>query len=177
MVVPISIGAIVVFSGCKRNTDTIDYPSDQENLPGITAYNSEVFYTENGKVKIKVIAPLTVYYQFAKEPYTEFPQGITVYTYDDSLKLKSTLTAKYAIYYEKKQLWKAQNNIVAQNIKGEVLNTEELYWDQKKHLIYTDVNVKIKSTMGVIYGKGMVSDESFYSWEVKKPYDGEITLE
>ena len=173
----IAIVGTTFFFGCKTDTEAIQYSSDKKSIPGVTAYNSELEYTENGVVKIMVKAPITIYYQFSEEPYTEFPEGITVYTYDDTLGVESNLTAKYAIYYDKKMLWHAKNNVVARNRKGEVLNTEELYWDQGKHLIYTDVNVKINSVNGNIYGKGLVSDEKFDSWEVTEPYDGTIQLE
>lgn len=173
----IALAATTLFFGCKADTEAIQYYSDKKSIPGVTAYNSELEYTENGAVKIMVKAPITIYYQFSDEPYTEFPEGITVFTYDDTLAVESNLTAKYAIYYDKKMLWHAKNNVVARNRKGEVLNTEELYWDQGKHLIYTDVNVKINSVNGTVYGKGLVSDEKFDSWEVKEPYDGTILLE
>ncbi len=164
-------------NGCKSDTEAIQYFSDKKTIPGVTAYNSEVVYTEEGRVVLKVIAPETVYYQFADEPYTEFPNGITVFTYDENLNLESSLTAKYAIYYEKKMLWQAKTNVVAKNRKGEVLYTEELYWDQMKHIIYTNVNVKINSVSGIIYGKGMVADESFVNWEIKEPYNGEFEVD
>lgn len=165
------------FVSCNGDPEAIVYLSDIKTTPGVTAYNSEVVYTEGGKVVLKVIAPETVYYQFADEPYTEFPKGITVYTYDNELKQESSLTANYAIYYEKKLLWQAKNNVVAKNRKGEQLYTEELYWDQNKRIIYTNVNVKINSVSGIIYGKGMIADENFDNWEVKEPYDGEFEVD
>lgn len=176
LIVPALAGAILLFS-CKADTEAAQYFSDKKSIAGITAYNSEVVYTENGKAKIIVFAPITIHYQFAEEPYTDFPEGITVSTYDDTLGIESTLTAKLAVYYDKKSLWHAKNNVVAKNRKGEVLYTEELFWDQKKGIIYTNVNVKVNSINGVVYGKGLITDESFYSWEIKEPYDGEITVD
>lgn len=175
-VVPVCAGATLFFA-CNSNTEAIQYFADKKNIPGLTAYNSEVIYTEEGKAKIKVFAPVTIHYQFSEEPYTDFPEGITVSTFDDTLGIESTLTSKQAVYYDQKSLWHAKNNIVAKNRKGQVLYTEELFWDQKKRLIYTDVNVKINTKEGVIYGKGLVSDESFENWEVKEPYDGEMSFD
>jgi lipopolysaccharide export system protein LptC len=129
--VPATAGAILLFA-CKPDTEAIQYFSDKKNIPGITAYNSEVLYTEDGKAKIKVFAPVTIHYQFSDEPYTDFPEGITVYTYDDTLGVESTLSAKQAIFFDKKNLWQAKNNVVAKNRKGEVLNTEELSGIKKK---------------------------------------------
>jgi len=142
---------------------------DKENKASITAKNSEILYTEKGRVRLKVIAPVTKYYQNSEQPYTEFPEGITVYTYSDSMTLESELTSKYANYYDKKGLWSASNNVIAKNIRGETLNTEHLFWDQTKKIIYTDDMVRINTADGIQYGQGLTSDETFNNWEIKKP--------
>lgn len=142
---------------------------NRENVPTVTAINSEIIYTENGIKKLLVYAPLTKTYPNSEEPYTEFPEGITVFTYNDSLVVESELTSKFANYYSKKGLWSASNNVVAKNRKGEVLNTEHLFWDEKNKTIYTDDMVKITTADGIQFGQGFVSDESFNSWEIKKP--------
>lgn len=160
---------VFVFNRCTPNLDMVNALEDKEDKATITAKNSEILYTENGRVKLKVLAPLTKYFQNTKEPYNEFPEGITVYTFSDSMEIESELTAKYANYYDSKGLWSASNNVVAKNSKGEILNTEHLFWNQKKKIIYTDDNVKITTADGIQYGKGFLSDETFSNWEIKKP--------
>jgi LPS export ABC transporter protein LptC len=156
-----------ILASCSNNIDIINALEDKENKASMTSKNSEVIYTENGRVKLKVIAPVTNFYQSKEEPRTEFPEGITVYTFSDSMEIESELTAKYAIYYDKKALWSASNNVIAKNSKGETLNTEHLYWDQNKKIIYTDDQVKITTADVVQYGQGFQSDESFNKWEIK----------
>jgi LPS export ABC transporter protein LptC len=160
-------GAILLFS-CKTDMEMVNAFADQERVPSVTAQNIEIVYTEVGQIKLKIIAPKTQYYQFAEEPYTEFPLGITVYTFNDSLGIETQLTAKFAVYYEKKKLWNARHNVVAMNRKGEILNTEQLFWDEEKKTIYSNDMVKITTTDGVIFGEGFDSDENFDNWVIKK---------
>jgi len=165
----LALSMVCVLVSCTTNIDVVKALEDKENEATITAKNSEILYTENGRVKLKVLAPLTKYFQNTKEPYNEFPEGITVYTFSDSMEIESELTAKYANYYDSKGLWSASNNVVAKNSKGEILNTEHLYWNQKKKIIYTNDNVKITTADGIQYGQGFLSDETFSNWEIKKP--------
>ncbi len=158
----------VIFISCTPNIDLVNALEDKEDKASITAKNSEIIYTENGRIKLKVIAPVTKYYQSKENPHTEFPEGITVYTFSDSMEIESELTSKYANYYEKKGLWEANNNVVAKNSKGETLNTEHLFWDQNKKIIYTDDMVKVTTADLTQYGQGFMSDESFNNWEIKK---------
>lgn len=158
-----------MLTSCKTGVDIENALGENEDKASIIAKNSEILYTEKGRVKLKVIAPLTKYYQSKEEPHTEFPEGITVFTFSDSMEVESELTAKYATYFEKKGLWSASNNVVAKNSKGETLNTEHLFWDQIKKIVYTEDMVKITTSDGIQYGEGFTSDESFSSWEIKKP--------
>ncbi|MDD2197011.1 MAG: LPS export ABC transporter periplasmic protein LptC [Bacteroidales bacterium] len=159
----------LLFCSCKTNLEKVQELTEWENVPGVIAYNFEILYTENGKTKVKVLAPESRYYQFAKEPYNEFPQGITVYNYNDSLEIMSTLTANYAIFYDEKKLWNARYDVVAMNAKGQVLNTEQLFWDQNTKRIYSHDMVKITDGDDVLFGEGMESDETFDDWEILKP--------
>jgi len=161
-------GTLQLFS-CKTDLETVKAMAEQENTPGVTAKNSEILYSEEGVLKLKVIAPVTQSYQFAEEPYTEFPEGITVFNYGDSLAIESQLTANYAIYYEKKKLWNARYNVVAENSKGEILNTEQLFWDEQKKTIYSNDMVKITTEDGVTFGEGFESDEMFNDWVILRP--------
>ncbi len=166
-IVPAIVGTMLLLS-CETDIEMINAMEEHDEVTSVVAKNIEILYTENGNVKLKVLAPETKLYQFEEEPYNEFPQGITVYTYTDSLEINSQLTAKYAVYFEEKQLWKAQYDVEAQNDKGEILNTELLYWDEKNKKIYSDDMVKFTTADGIIFGEGFESDENFDNWLIKK---------
>lgn len=166
-IVPALVGTMLLLS-CETDIEMINALDEHDEVPSVVAKNIEILYTENGDVKVKVTAPETRLYQFEEEPYNEFPQGITVFTYTDSFEIESQITAKYAVYFEEKQLWKAQYDVEAQNTKGEVLNTELLYWDEKNKKIYSDDMVKFSTEDGIIFGEGFESDENFDNWVIKK---------
>jgi len=96
----------------------VDALTDKERLPSVIAKNIEICYTELGVAKLRIIAPETRHYKYAEEPYTEFPLGITVYTFDDSLQVESQLTANYAIYYEEKKTVECQARRSGKEQKG-----------------------------------------------------------
>ncbi len=175
MIVPTLVGAILL-SSCKTDIQIVNALTEREQVPSLVYENIEILYTENGKIRIRVLAPESMYYQYAEEPYNEFPKGITVYNYDDSLNVESTITANYAIFYEKEELWNARYDVVAQNNKGQILNTEQLFWNQKTKKIYSNDMVKLTSDDDVIFGEGMDSDEDFNDWIVRKP-SGKIYLQ
>jgi LPS export ABC transporter protein LptC len=98
--------------------------------------------------------------------------------YNDSNLVESTIRSKYARYDEKKQLWKAQNDVVAVNIKkGEQLNTEELFWDEKTQEIYSDKFTRVSSASGVFYGEeGFEAQQDFSKYRLKGIRQSNITV-
>ncbi len=169
----LSIKVITVFLGivmlcsCKNDIDIINTFTEIHNLPTQSVRNLETIYTDSGKIQIKLLAPELRRFSNVEEPYIEFPTGIKVVFYDHNQKPESQLTAKYAIYFEANELWEARDSVIAVNNLGDTLNTELLFWDEKKELIYTDKFVKITTENEVIWGEGLEANQEFTDWKIK----------
>ena len=61
---------------------------------------------------------------------------------------------------------KAEINVELTNQKEEKLNTEQLIWDEKTNLIYTEKLVKITSKNEVIFGEGFESTPNFSTYKI-----------
>ncbi len=165
-IIPISLG-ILFFISCENDIEKINALTNQLKLPDQSGKDIEMAYTDSGKLKIKFFAPEMHKYSKAEEPFTEFPQGIHVYFYDKSEKLESTINAKYAIYYQKKKLWEARNNVVAKNLKEKKeLYTDQMYWDENTQKIYSHDFTKFVTKDGINYGEeGFVADQNLEKWK------------
>ncbi len=164
-------GAVIVFIviSCENDIEKINELTSELKLPDQTGYNVEVTYSDSGKFIGKLYTPELNKYEEEKEPYIEFPQGIKVIFYDDNEKFESYIRSDYAIYYEKKELWEIRKDVVARNVvKGEQLNTEQLYWDQNLGTIYSDKFSKIVNEDGTFYGEnGFEAKEDLSKWKLK----------
>jgi len=169
-----SAGIAVIFitallPSCKNDVQTILSLDVVDTLPEMTARDVEILYSEKALVQIKLVSPYLVN-KTEDESRLLFPEGFTVYFYDSAMNLKSTITADYGISYEKKKIMEARHNVVVENLeKSEKLNTEELFWDRGKQLIYSNKFVKITSGGQVITGDGLTSAEPFDELEVINP--------
>lgn len=154
-------GIALLFSGvalftfsCKSDLEKVNIFANELDLPEISAKKLEIEYTDTGKLQMKFVTPLINHYATAEEPYYEYPEGIEVYFYDENEELESVITANYSIYYSKTQLWEARDSVVAKQIKtGERIETEQLFWEQPKQIIYSEVFTKITNEDGIYYGE------------------------
>lgn len=169
----LSIKVITVFLGivmlcsCKNDIDVINTFTEIHNLPTQLVRNLETIYTDSGKIQIKLLAPELKRFSNVEEPYIEFPARIKVVFFDKNQEPESRLTAKYAIYSETNKLWEARDSVIAINNLGDTLNTELLFWDEKKELIYTNKFVKITTENEVIWGEGLEANQEFTDWKIK----------
>lgn len=165
--------AVVLFStilpSCKNDVQTVLSLDVVDTLPEMSARDIEILYSEKAKVQIKLVSPLLIS-KTEEEPLLLFPKGFTVFFYDSAMNLKSTITAEYGISYEKKKLMEARINVVVENLeKGQKLNTEELFWDRGKQIIYSNKFVKLTSSETVIMGDGLTSTEPFEELVITHP--------
>jgi LPS export ABC transporter protein LptC len=166
--IPVMAGLLFLFA-CENDIEKIKTITSSQRLPELTGQNYEIIHSDSGKVKLRLLAPEIVRYTDVEKPYIEFPQGLTAYFYDDSLRVESVIEAKHAIYYEEEGLWEAKNNVEARNLlNGNQLNTEHLFWDQQKKLIYSHTYSRIVNEDGTFYGEdGFEANQDLTKWKLK----------
>ena len=165
IIAPVITAAVMLFS-CENNIQVVNALADPANLPTVSGDQVEIVYSDSARVKVKIVAPvLNGFHQGERSEYYEFPKGIHVYFYDDSLNVKAEVMAKYAIYTLEKKLWEARNNVVVINTRGERLNTEQLFWDENKKIIYSRIYSRITTPTGFHSGdNGFQANEDFSNW-------------
>ena len=165
----IAILILALLCGCENDIERINLLTDETETPNLKGANIEVIYSDSAKVKVQILAPAYIQFVDVERPYMEFPEGLEVYFYDKSGKIESEIKADYSVYYMDEQLWHATGNVVAhRRDNGDALNTEELFWDESKELIYSDSYTRIQNEDGVFYGKrGFDSNQNLSNWQLK----------
>jgi len=168
---------MLILSSCKNDVETINAMTVDLNIPDQTGYDIEIEYTDSGKLEGRLKSPEVNVYQQKEDPYTEFPKGIEVTFYDVNGNPRAFITAKYAIRYDKKQLWEARNEVVAENAaEGKKLETEQLFWNEKEQIIYSDKFSKITNPDGVFMGENGFEASQDISWWKLKGSSGTVNV-
>lgn len=169
----IPLRALVILSislaiySCENKINFIP-KSDILTLPSLTVRNFETFYTDSGKLQLTMSAPIMEQYNNNESPYYEFKSGIKVVFYNGQKLPAGTATSKYAKYTKADNLWELKDSVVVINEGKDKLETELLYWDQSKDLIYSDRFVKITNEDQIVMGTGFESDPKLTKRKIKK---------
>lgn len=171
------VAGTALFFSCREKIEFVD-TTIRDDLPVQEVYDFVTTYSDSAVLKLRMEAPVMKYYGRMEKPYSEFEKGIDVSFYEEILpdgRPGARITAKYARYYEADRLWEVRDSVVAVNSKGDILETELLYWDEEKELIYTDKFVKITEADQIIMGTGLESDTRMDRWIIKN-ISGELSL-
>jgi LPS export ABC transporter protein LptC len=166
----------MLIAACSNDLEKIHEISiqNQASFPIETIKDCEIIYSDSAKVRVLLNATLMNRYA-DEESYIEFKNGLKVQFFDVNGKKESELNADYAIIDEEKDLMLAQHNVVVRNVDGDVLETEKLNWNKQKEEIFTDEFVKITTENEVIFGQGLVSNQNFSKYTIRK-IKGTITI-
>lgn len=165
---------ILIFIGitfsisCENEIEKVEFFSNENKVADQTANDIKILYTEEGMIQIRITAPLLEHYKDKENPILIFPNGLNVDFYNSEKKIESNLKANFAKYFEKQQLWEAKHDVQAVNVDNDTLNTELLYWDEKKGIIYSDEFVRIKRSDEIWYGDGFEANQNFTKYHIKK---------
>ena len=150
---------------CNNDSNLIDELTIKNNIANEELTNAELFHTENGFLKVKILAGKIERFKDI-QPELILSKNIEVFFYDDSAKVQSTLYSRNAEINQQTKIMSAKNNVILISSDSKKLETEELIWDQLNNKIYTEKKVKIITGKEIIFGKGFISSPDFSKYEI-----------
>ncbi|MGB3343404.1 MAG: LPS export ABC transporter periplasmic protein LptC [Aequorivita sp.] len=148
----------ITLLACDNNYQIKKKMGLSDNVPMAEGRNINFKYTDSGKLVTNLLAEKLLDYSNLKFPYKEFPKGVEVHFWDEKGE-ENTVTANYAIQYEKTGLIDLRENVVVVTSDSVILKSDQLYWDQKNAWVFTDRPYEIRFKDGS-YNRGAVGFDS-----------------
>ncbi len=158
------IAGCFFFFGCENDIEEIR-KLQQSQLTVDEVKEVTSYLSTGGRLKAKLTAPFMLRY-YDSVPRVEFPNTLHVDFYNDSMQIESYLDAKHASYYEQQSRVILTDSVVVIRIDGDTLKTNELFWEQNLHKLFTNSDVEIRQKTKIIYGKGFESDEQLKNFRI-----------
>lgn len=163
------IAAFTIISCESNKPEEIKAVTNLQDIPALILTNLETVVNDSGIVKYKFIAPELYQYDKKQQPYIDFPKGLTVIIYTNTGDIDAKIQSKWAKYLVKEKLWELKNDVVAVNQKGDILNTEQLFWNEIKESVYSELYTKITTKTQILTGIGFESNQTLTKYTFHKP--------
>lgn len=168
----VSIASLVFFSSCESNLKDVQKINLSEFSPSGDADSITLKYTDSGRIKAVLVGKKMLDYATVKFPFTEFPNGVNVTLYDQKAK-RTFVRSDYAIQFKGTDLIDLQGNVKISTEDNQVLETQQLYYDQKNAWFFTEDKFKFTAPKGISNGEGIDFNSDFTIMNTQK-FSGEI---
>lgn len=158
---------IATITACKEEKkEVLAGRIDPELFPTMKTINVETLISDSGITRYRITAPLWLVFDESRQPYWSFPKKLKLEKYNDLMRIDATVECDSARYFKDEQLWRLDGHVTIANVLKEKFLTQQLYWDQRSHKIYSDSFIHIEKTDRIIEGYGFQSDEQMTNYSV-----------
>lgn len=155
--------------GCSSEPKMSTAETDSIEIPNMVTFDVNMLISDSGVIKYKALSPIWyVYENDIKNKYWYFPEGIRLDQIDTTFSTEFSIEADTAYNYETKQIWHLIKNVKVHSTSGEYFETNDLYWDLRKHEVYSDSFIHIERPDAIIEGYGFTSDDAFTKYEIRQ---------
>lgn len=170
---------LFLFASCRQNRDFVGLEFDPERVPSMITTQVETLISDSGITRYRLIADMWKVFDRAAEPHWFFPEGLYVEQFDSLFNIEGTIVADTAWNYTDKRMWRLRGNVHIQDVSGDQLWSQELFWNQNDQWISIprDVLVRLQRADGfVLYGWGLESPHDLSDPEFWDLHDGRIPI-
>lgn len=141
---------------------------DPEHTPTMLTRNVETLISDSGVTRFKITTPVWLMYDEAKDPYWRFPEGLKVIRFDDFMHTAATVDCDSATFLENPQIWQLDGHVRITTVANDRFLTNQLFWDQRRHKIYSDSFIRIEKPDRVLEGYGFTANERLTSYKIHR---------
>jgi len=129
-------------------------------------YGIDMTYSDSARLVVRMTTDVQL--TMASEDKI-FPKEIRIFFFDKFGNNTTKLRGDSARFIRSKNLYRVMGRVQIDNqIKHELLETPELFWNPETKKIYTDKHVDIKTPDQVLHGMGMDSNQDFTDYTIRK---------
>lgn len=175
---PAAIGLLgLPLWGCNNSMNEINALVNKTKAQEDRGLDVTVIYSRGGRVEARLFARELIRNESARPAYTDMKNGLKVEFFDDSARVTSTLTARYARWYVDAGNILIRDSIVIITRKGERLETDELVWNKSIQKFFTEKPVRITTPTHVLSGRGMEANQDFSQYSITGGITGAVRVD
>lgn len=159
--------AILLAACSGKKTEVAEGVTNVDSMPSLYTRDVNTLISDSGITRYRIEADVWyMYEQNEDSAYWYFPEGIYVEQFDSTFNAETVIMGDTATFYKKSQIWRLDRNVHIENIEGRKFDTHQLFWDQKKRIIYSDSAIRITTDEEVIEGRGFLSNEQITKYTI-----------
>lgn len=136
--VALVIIAAVFFSCAEEKEHTAPAINPRDSVSMMTSYGVNTLISDSGVMKYRIIAEKWEVNTVRTPSRWIFIDGLFLEQYDDKFHTAAYIQCDTAYYFDQLRKWELHGRVRVKTADGLRFSSEELYWDQNKHELYSN---------------------------------------
>lgn len=137
-----------------------------DSVPMMTSYGVNTMISDSGIMRYRIIAERWEVNENVTPPRWIFRRGLFLEQFDEKYHVETFIQADTAHYYTVQKLWHLWGNVRIKTTDGLQFSSEELYWDQDRHELYSNKFSHLITPERELQGTYFSSDERMMHYKV-----------
>lgn len=164
------MGALLLGAGCREEKKLdVDRKISTAGMPTMKTVNVSTLISDSGVTQYKIVSPLWEVYDESDTPRWKFPKGLYLRRFDPALNVIATVAADSATYFKDRNLWRLDGDVEIRRLPGTLFQTQQLFWAERSHRLYSDSFIHIETPTHVIEGHGFESNDQLTDYTILRP--------
>ena len=129
---------VLSFIACNNPKEhTAPAINARDSVAMMTSYGVNTLISDSGVMKYRIVAERWEVNENVNPKRWIFRMGLFFEQFDEKFHVEAYIQADTAYYFTDQNLWHLIGNVRVRTIDGLKYSSEELYWDQNKHELYS----------------------------------------
>lgn len=155
---------IVACNEQKEHTAPAINPRDSVAM--MTSYGINTLISDSGIMKYRIVSERWEVNEALQPPRWIFRRGLFMEQFDEKFHTEAYVQADTAFYFTEMKLWHLIGNVRVRTVDGLRFSSEELYWDQNRHELYSNMFSHVVTPERELQGSYFTSDEHMQHYTV-----------
>lgn len=163
----IFIAFVLCLSACQEEKEHIApaiYPRDSASV--MTSYGVNTLISDSGMIKYRIVTESWEVNQVRNPSRWIFNDGLFLEQFDEKFHIEAYIQSDTAYYFDQKKLWELRGRVRVRTVDGLRFSSEELFWDQNKHELYSNKFSRLITPDRELQGTYFRSDERMTNYMV-----------
>ena len=167
IIITASLALLIATASCSNEKEHIaPAVNERDSVSTMTSYGVNTLISDSGVIKYRIVAERWDVNTVRVPSRWTFICGIFMEQFDEKFNIKAYVNADTAWYYDQLRLWELRGRVRVRNVNGTVFRGEELFWDGKKHEMYSYKYSRIVTPERTLEGTYFRSDENMEKYTV-----------
>lgn len=161
----------VAFGSCQEEHEhTAPAIHARDSVPAMVTYGVNTLISDSGVIKYRLVAERWEVNEAKNPSRWVFDKGVLLTQFDEKMHITGYIQCDSAVYFDKLRKWQLRGRVRILNPQGTSFQSDQLYWDEQNHKIWSYSYSHLKMPDKEIDGNWFEGNDDMSKYEIRQTH-------